>query len=111
MSSTDFDTYQAAARSTAIYPGQDSNAGLIYAALGLAGEAGEVANKVKKLLRDGVTTYSQDDLISEAGDTLWYLATLCSELGVSLADVAEGNLDKLRLREAQGTLRGSGDDR
>jgi NTP pyrophosphatase (non-canonical NTP hydrolase) len=103
--------YQDAARATAIYPGQGNNAGLLYVTLGLAGESGEFANKLKKVLRDGPTVDTQEDLVAEPGDVLWYVASAASELGVSLADVAELNLDKLRGRFEAGTLRGSGDDR
>jgi NTP pyrophosphatase (non-canonical NTP hydrolase) len=107
-----FSKYQAATEATAIYPGQGGDMGLIYCALGLAGEAGEYANKIKKALLRGddganVTAILTDEL----GDTLWYIARSCAELGISLADVAELNLDKLRKRSDAGTLRGSGDDR
>jgi len=105
------DGYQQAARALAVYPGQGNNAGLLYVTLGLAGESGEFANKVKKLLRDGVTSDSRDKLIAELGDALWYVAAAASELDIALADVAERNLDKLRARFDAGTLRGSGDDR
>lgn len=107
----EFTEYQAKARNLAIYPGQGSNDGFLYTVLGLAGEAGEVANKVKKLMRDGVTPEAQDALISEVGDTLWYLAAVCTELDISLDGVAERNLDKLNKRFEAGTLRGEGDDR
>jgi NTP pyrophosphatase (non-canonical NTP hydrolase) len=105
------DGYQTAARSFAIYPGQDSNQGVLYTTLGLAGEAGEYANKVKKLLRDGPTPTTQAGLEDELGDALWYVANAATELGVSLGDIAEANLNKLRSRSDAGTLRGSGDSR
>lgn len=107
----DFTEYQGKARNLAVYPGQGSNDGFLYAVLGLAGESGEVANKVKKLMRDGVTTEAQDALVAEIGDALWYLAAVCTELDISLDGVAEMNLDKLNKRFAAGTLRGDGDDR
>ncbi len=106
-----FPTYQAEQQALAVYPGQGSNIGLFYAVLGLAGEAGEVANKVKKLLRDGVTPEAQDAIRAELGDVLWYVSAISSENGWSLADIAEENIDKLRSREARGTLRGEGDAR
>ena len=106
-----FREYQEAALKTAIYPGQGDNIGFLYVALGVAGEAGEIANKVKKLLRDGVTLEAQDAIRAEIGDVLWYLAALSTELGTALEDIAEENLDKLNRRMDSGTLRGSGDER
>jgi NTP pyrophosphatase (non-canonical NTP hydrolase) len=94
------DGYQAAARALAVYPGQDSNAGLIYTILGLTGEAGEVADRMKKILRDGPSGEQQVKLIAELGDTLWYVSQVAAELHLSMSDLAEGNLDKLRKRYA-----------
>lgn len=149
----DFDDYQEFARETARYPGMGEFTGLAYAALGLNGEAGETAEKVKKLWRDGGTdvssyvierlarlreevsftnfdktfTQAQQDIhraftleldsekaeaiLKELGDTLWYAAALASELGVSLSDVAQDNLNKLRSRRDRNVLHGSGDER
>lgn len=107
----DFTEYQGKARNLAVYPGQGSNDGFLYTVLGLAGESGEVANKVKKLMRDGITPEAQDALISEIGDVLWYLSAVCTELDIALDGVAELNLDKLNKRFAAGTLRGEGDAR
>lgn len=98
--------YQEAAESTAIYP---VARGLEYTALGLAGEAGEYANKIKKVIRDG--TYDSDALAGELGDVLWYLAMAAKEIGVPLAVIAQRNLQKLLTRQAAGKLGGSGDDR
>lgn len=111
----DLDTYQQAATATAVYPekGTGSPLALAYVALGL-GEAGELQGKVKKVLRDdaGVLTDEKRQAIAaELGDLLWYVASTASELGVSLADVAQGNLDKLASRAQRGTLQGSGDER
>jgi NTP pyrophosphatase (non-canonical NTP hydrolase) len=109
-----FAQYQAATSETAIYPGQRSTAGLAYVALGLAGEAGEIANKVKKVLRDGngeLTPAAAAVIAEECGDVLWYLARLCTELGADLGGVAVLNLAKLESRAARGVLGGNGDQR
>ncbi len=108
----DFNDYQAAARQTAQYPDMGRN--LYYPTLGLAGETGEVAEKIKKLMRDGegvLTPERRDALKKELGDVLWYVAALCSELGLSMDDVARQNIDKLRDRRARGAIRGDGDNR
>ena len=101
-----FNEYQEEASKTAIYPEQYK---IVYPALGLAGEAGEVAEKVKKHIRDGVLNV--DDLKKELGDVLWYLAAIASDLGLNLDDVAEANLQKLRSRQARGVISGNGDNR
>lgn len=101
--------YQRAARETAFYP-----AGLDYPILGLAGEAGEICNKYKKIIRDheGILGPDQEaDLAKELGDVLWYVAQVATELDVSLDDVASFNLAKLQDRQERGVLGGSGDDR
>ena len=108
----DFDNYQIEARKTAIYPDKDKN--FIYPTLGLVGESGEVAEKIKKILRDknGIFDYeSKLALKKELGDVLWYLSNLCDELEFSLNDVANENLEKLNLRISRGKISGSGDDR
>ena len=108
---TTFNEYQSAAVQTAVYP---ELIGLMYVTIGLAGETGEVAEKIKKLYRDKNGELDDDyrDLIAkEIGDCLWYLAMLCTELDVSFEDVANGNIAKLRSRMAQGTIKGNGDDR
>ena len=87
---------------------------IVYPTLGLTNEAGEVAGKVKKIFRDKdgqVSEADRDALRSELGDVLWYLAQLCTDLGLSLEEVAEDTLQKLAGRVARGTLRGDGDDR
>jgi NTP pyrophosphatase (non-canonical NTP hydrolase) len=110
-----FDDYQRAALGRAIYPGRGTTAGITYTALGVAGEAGECAEKVKKLLRDhgGIIPNDawKDALLRELGDTLWYVAAMANELGMSLEAVAERNLQKIEGRRISGTLQGSGDDR
>lgn len=106
------DAYQKQAAQTAIYP---DHAALDYLIPGLAAEAGEVAGKWAKHMRD-VNALVPDDalmqaLATEAGDVLWMVAMLCKELGYSLGEVAEANLYKLASRQQRGTLEGSGDDR
>lgn len=101
--------YQRQAKETAIYP---ENAKIVYPALGLAGEAGEVADKVKKTIRDGrndAEYYHQ--IAKELGDVLWYCAVLADDLGYSLQQIAEMNVYKLQVRKAMGTIGGDGDDR
>lgn len=108
------DNYQFLASETAIYPGKGKIAGLQYVTLGLCGEAGELANKVKKILRDGdgvLTNEVREHLKKEAGDTLWYLANFAGEVGATLHDIGKENLKKLADRKLRGTLTGSGDDR
>ena len=108
----DFDNYQIEARKTAIYPNKDKN--FIYPTLGLVGESGEVAEKIKKILRDknGKFDYESKTAIKkELGDVLWYLANLCNELEFTLNEVAEENLEKLNNRLSRGKISGSGDDR
>ena len=108
----DFDNYQIEARKTAIYPNKDEN--FIYPTLGLVGESGEVAEKVKKILRDKNNSFDYESKIAikkELGDVLWYLSNLCDELDFSLNEVAEENLEKLNSRLSRGKISGSGDDR
>src|SRR5918999_368519 len=105
-----FSEYQSQSRRTATYP--RAGADMTYPALGLCGEAGEVAEKVKKTLRDdgGVLSDERREALSrELGDVLWYLSQLATE--ADLETIAEENLDKLLSRQERGVLRGSGDDR
>ena len=114
MNFNSFKDYQCFARDTAIYPNQGKLGGLTYSSLGLVGEAGEIANKVKKILRDdyGVIQSTKiDEIGDEIGDVLWYLANICEDLGIELAEVAEVNLNKLYDRKERGVLKGSGDKR
>jgi NTP pyrophosphatase (non-canonical NTP hydrolase) len=107
-----FKDYQEKSRKTALYPNKDNN--FIYPTLGLAGEAGEVAEKIKKVIRDkdGVIDDETKEMIKkELGDVLWYVSQLATELGLSLDDVAESNIKKLYDRMERGKLRGSGDNR
>lgn len=106
--------YQKGASRTAMYPGKGELGGLLYTALGLAGEAGEFCNKVKKVLRDkggvldGPTRLA---LAEELGDAQWYIAECATEIGFTLEDIMEANLDKLAKRAERGVITGSGDNR
>ena len=108
----DFKTYQKQARLTAKYPNLGSNN--IYPTLGLVGEAGEVAEKVKKVIRDKKGIFDEESkkgIKKELGDVLWYVSNLCNEFSFELEEVALQNLEKLKLRVAKGNISGSGDDR
>ncbi|HOF79693.1 MAG TPA: nucleoside triphosphate pyrophosphohydrolase family protein [bacterium] len=108
----EFKEYQQQSHKTAVYPviGQ----GFVYPALGLAGESGEVVEKIKKIFRDqqGIVGDEQRQAVAkELGDVLWYLAQLATELDLDLNQVAQDNLDKLFSRQQRGQLHGSGDER
>jgi NTP pyrophosphatase (non-canonical NTP hydrolase) len=121
--------YQEVATKSAIYPGQGTPLGLAYCALKLNGEAGELAEHVGKAMRDdGLIPYDPGTavvylehakltdgrkalIIKEVGDVLWYLSAICNELGISLAEAAMINLEKLKDRTDRDALRGSGDER
>lgn len=110
------DEYQRGSAGTAIYPeaGTGSILALAYVGLGLASEAGELAGKIKKVLRDEDGQLSDSraaELEGELGDVLWYVARMADELGAGLSDIARGNLAKLADRKARGVLSGSGDQR
>lgn len=107
---TTFDDYQSATQAFVRYQCGD----FVYPALGLAGEAGEVADKVKKVIRDkeGTLDYAtRREIAFELGDVLWYLAREAEEMGYTLAEIATMNIDKLNDRKIRGTLQGSGDNR
>jgi len=104
--------YQDRALETAIYPNRGAN--FVYPALGLVGEAGEVADKLKKVIRDGngvLTDAVKDAVAAELGDTMWYIAVLASEIGYNLDEIMAKNLSKLNSRKQRGVLSGSGDAR
>jgi len=108
------DAYQRLAGRTAQYPGRGEKPMSAYPALGLAGEAGEVCEQIKKAMRDDggeITPERHKALRKELGDVLWYLAALAFELDLDLSDIAQANLDKLADRKARGVLQGSGDER
>lgn len=103
--------YQAKALETAIYNPQCA---IIYPALGMCGEAGEVADKVKKVIRDNNQEFTEEkkaEIAKEIGDVLWYAATLSHDLGYSLEEIAQMNYEKLHSRQLRGKLGGSGDNR
>lgn len=103
--------YQKEAEVTAVYPSEQN---IIYPALGLNGEAGEVADKVKKVLRDcngEFTGEKKQEIALELGDVLWYVAIMARDIGYSLEQIAEFNIEKLRSRQKRGVLGGSGDNR
>lgn len=102
-----FKEYQELAKITAIYP---ESAKIFYPCLGLAGEVGEVCEKVKKHLRDG-RVLDIEDLKKELGDVLWYLSAVASDLGINLDDIASTNYEKLKSRQERNVLQGSGDNR
>lgn len=104
--------YQERSRATAVYP--DAGDNLLYPTLGLCGEAGEVAEKVKKMVRDDGGVLSDERraaLSKELGDVLWYVAQLATEAELDLDAIAQDNLDKLLSRQRRSVLQGSGDDR
>jgi NTP pyrophosphatase (non-canonical NTP hydrolase) len=106
-----FSTYQSASKGFAIYPQQSA---IEYVTLGLASEAGEVAGKIKKVLRDRQGDFTAEDVEAigaELGDTLWYVAQLATELGLDLDQIATDNIQKLSDRQVRNVLKGSGDRR
>lgn len=111
--------YQKAALTTAVYPREFK---AIYPALGMAGEAGEVADKMKKIIRDTDIKRNEQgaieiepkkaaEIAKEVGDVLWYVATMANDLGISLESIAAMNIEKLQSRKRRGVLGGSGDNR
>ena len=112
----DVNEYQKSASSTATYLHRGDN--LVYPVLGLAGESGEVADKVKKILRSKGTTKpstldneTKIELAKEVGDVLWYVALVAEELGFTLEEVAQMNINKLLSRKERGVIKGNGDNR
>lgn len=126
-----FAEYQEGTAKTAVYPGQGTTLGLVYCALKLGGESGEVLENVGKAIRDDglcelaieqpysydivnlqhLLTERREKLKKELGDVLWYISQAATELGFNLADIALDNLGKLADRQTRGVLKGSGDDR
>lgn len=112
MKLNDFNVYQKQCKKTAVYPKIGKN--FIYPTIGLVGEAGEIANKVKKIIRDDKSKLKKEkieELKAEMGDVLWYMAQLCTELGLKFSEVAKENVEKLSSRHSRGKVHGSGDNR
>lgn len=116
------DEYQYSAIRTAVYPGLGGAVGLLYTALGLGNEAGEVLGKVKKLVRDDnsdilltnqitVPDEKKAAIAAELGDVLWYVAMVATEMNLSINDIAYENIQKLADRKQRGVLKGDGDNR
>ena len=108
----DFNTYQTESRKTwGIIPMDHP---IVYPTMGLVNEAGEVAGKIKKIFRDQngqITEEDKQSLKNELGDVLWYLTQICTELGLTLEEVAETNITKIFSRQERGKLGGDGDNR
>jgi len=106
-----FNEYQNEAVKTAVYP---DHLEVIYPALGMAGETGEVCEKVKKVFRDKdgiVSDETREELKKEIGDVLWYIANLATDLELNLEDIAKANIVKLKSRKKRGVIHGNGDNR
>lgn len=106
--------YMDEARKTAIWNVEQAKNPIVYCTLGIVGEAGEFADKIKKTIRgdkDITDPLVRMDLLLEAGDVLWYLTNAMFEMGFTLQDVAECNINKLRSRAARGVLKADGDHR
>lgn len=110
-----FNAYQVWSKETAVYPIENEKEKYAYLALGLVGEAGEAAEKIKKFLRgdDGeiFSDERREDMKKELGDVLWYIARLSDELNIKLSDIAQLNHDKLTSRKKRGQIKGNGDNR
>ncbi len=107
-----FAEYQKQAQKTAIYPNKGNN--YIYPVLGLTGEAGEVAEKVKKIIRDEngiISDEKREEVKKELGDVLWYLSQTATEFNIELEDIVQKNIEKLQSRLKRNQLSGNGDNR
>ncbi len=112
MAYKDFNEYQKRCKKTAVYPRIGKN--FTYPTLGLMGEAGELANKIKKIIRDDggkVTKERRSEIKAEMGDVMWYLAQLATELHLKFGDIAKYNVEKLSKRWKEKKVHGSGDNR
>ena len=108
----EFNEYQLKALETALYPNMEQNP--YYPTMGLVGEAGEIANKVKKIMRDKdgvIDEETRQDIKKELGDVLWYVAVVAFEFNLDLEEIAISNIEKLAKRKEMGTIKGSGDNR
>ena len=107
-----FEEYQKESRKTALYPNKDNN--FVYPVLGLCGESGEIAEKIKKVIRDEggiVDENKKEEIKKELGDVLWYISQIATELKISLSEVAKVNIEKLQSRLERNKISGSGDNR
>lgn len=107
-----FKEYQEESKKTAEYPNRGNN--FVYPVLGLAGEAGEVAEKFKKIIRDDNGKLSPEKIAEvekELGDVLWYISQIATEIKIDLESIAKNNLEKLASRQKRGLIKGSGDNR
>ena len=106
-----FEEYQNRAHKTSLNT-KIGNDLLIYPILGLTSEVGEIAGKAKKFYRDNTDVHEFKDMMKkELGDCLWYLSELCTQIEISLVDIAEANIEKLESRKARNVITGSGDNR
>ena len=111
LSMDSLEGYQQFVRSTKAY---DSEYNLVYPVLGLANEAGEVAGKLKKIMRDESGQMSEENfyaIVAELGDVAWYLTAVADDLGITISDIFYENYKKLSSRKARGVIKGSGDNR
>lgn len=111
MTNLTFNNYQEAAYKTAIYPQELK---ILYPVIGLAGETGEVAEKIKKVLRDNNGIFSEEkkmEIAKELGDVLWYLSSIATDMGYSLDEIARMNLQKISARKENDHIHGEGDNR
>lgn len=114
-----FEEYQKISRENTSYPDDVKNVlknehRFVFPVLGLAGETGEVAEKIKKVIRDHqgiIDEEKKNELVKELGDILWYLTQLATDLNISLEEIAKANLEKLKSRRERGKIHGSGDNR
>ena len=110
----EMDEYQELALRTGYGKDKDPNFVLMIYAMGLAGESGEVIEKMKKPLRDRKGVFSDEEKVvikKELGDVMWYLSELARALGFTLEDVAQTNIAKLADRAKRGVIQGEGDNR
>ena len=110
----DLNKYQNFTSTTAVYPKEQEDSfviELLYLGNGLAGEAGEVSNLIKKFHRDGSSAEKENKLVAELGDVMWYLSEICNTLGITLEEVMEEIMHKLADRQARNVIKGSGDYR
>jgi len=104
---TEFNEYQEFVKTMKVYPEKHA---IVYPTLGLMGEAGEISEKVKKWMR-GDKELDREGLLKEMGDPLWYIASLADDLGYTLQEVIDANVEKLTSRKERGVVKGDGDNR